>query len=380
MEVSGVVKLRGDECGEVVSVATTWEQQQRQASDEALVCSEQRVLLLDTRTREQRTMITAAAGAGGAGFTAACYQGDDKNNMLVAREDGHVCVYDRRRPDRPAHDIDCSGGEEVNGLWPHPSKHFVAATDDDGSVSILDARQGKVFKRLAPSQRAHTLITTTAAFLPNQRWEVLTAGMDCMLLRWLFSKGRVLERRHFKTDTEEDGRMFNPPLVHHMAINGPGNRLAIALGSGDVHVLDINQQAETRQRLQPSLVLTGKHTYDASRVAFLQDHDDNNARLVSCGNDRRVCVWDISRPGLPRPASSGGNGPATSSTKMAADARTQDEGAPDAGTDVDSSDSGSRLVHSTRCKYKINDLRAISATSIVFADTQGNICLGALKA
>lgn len=270
MDVCRIDHVDVDTSGEILALVST-----HSNPENIVTCCENQVLFFDVRSKANEGLVGIdQPNQQGLTLSGACFRGDDAQSLLISRADGLVWLYDTRKLNRPVYDLQCRVEDEINGLWAHPNNHFCAATDDQGAVHIIDAQRGRVFKRLPSSKNTHTLMCSSAAFLPRNNWEIFTGGMDCLALRWIYSKQRAIERLHFSgvhSDCEDVGKMFNPPLVHHLCINHSGNQLAVALGSGEVQLYSVNQSlGERKHRLQLALKLNSVHTYDVSRVAFVR--------------------------------------------------------------------------------------------------------------
>jgi plastocyanin len=169
-------------------------------------------------------------------------------------------------------------------------------------------------------------ICSAVQFRPHHPWEVMSGGLDCRMLRWDYGSGRV---RHSwsmaeaQADDGEDGvHLFNPPMVHSIAVGGTDDHLsqrvvAVARGDGAVVVYDVAAAASTRSGARKGArrgegTRAGKgggcggaspsgrprsvtaqlngHAASATHVAFARF--SGGRHLVSGGNDAQLVLWD----------------------------------------------------------------------------------------
>ncbi|KAF4037761.1 WD domain G-beta repeat [Phytophthora infestans] len=197
--------------------------------------------------------------------------------------------------------VDCADREvfqgnedEINVLSRHPGKHgkFLSAPDDAGDICVYDVDSHKLFKTL---RGQHANICSTAPFRPNAPWDLVSGGMDGLLLCWDFSRGRVKFSIDLNTGVNELGnsasaddagsstqQMFNPPLVHSLAFAPNGKSFAAGLGDASIAVVNFGSKQIVR-RLK-------HHNAMVSQVLFPAFSPES--RLVSTANDAKVCVWD----------------------------------------------------------------------------------------
>ncbi|ETM42072.1 hypothetical protein L914_12213 [Phytophthora nicotianae] len=209
-----------------------------------------------------------------------------------------VLTFDMRQP---ALIVNCADREvfqhnedEINVLSRHPGKHgkFLSAPDDTGDICVYDLESHCLFKTL---RGQHTNICSTAPFRPNAPWDLISGGMDGMLLFWDFSRGRVKFSIDLNTgvnglgnsaSVEESGsgtqQLFNPPLVHSLAFASNGKSFAAGLGDSSIAVVNFGSKQIVR-RLK-------HHGAMVSQVLFPAFSPDD--RLVSTANDAKVCMWD----------------------------------------------------------------------------------------
>ncbi|KAK7318830.1 hypothetical protein RJT34_03537 [Clitoria ternatea] len=220
--------------------------------------------------------------------------------------------------------------EEINKVVCNSKSSFLAAADDNGEVKIIDIHQQCLYKTL---RAGHTSICSTVEFLPWRSWEVLSGGLDSMLMLWDFSKGRpykVVDFATFNTSSGTTGQFVNPAFVHAIAV--PEGEMvdkvdkicAVARGDGAINVINIetemaairsksssnmqkgshskskdgssssntdaNQNGKKRLHLDYTL---GSHTAAVSCVAF-SSFGERGKFLISGGNDKLVKVWNWS--------------------------------------------------------------------------------------
>ncbi|KAG6960793.1 hypothetical protein JG688_00009414 [Phytophthora aleatoria] len=209
-----------------------------------------------------------------------------------------VLTFDMRQP---ALIVDCADRElfqhnedEINVLSRHPGKQgkFLSAPDDTGDICVYDLESHHLFKTL---RGQHTNICSAALFRPNAPWDLVSGGMDGLLLFWDFSRGRVKFSIDLKTgvnglgnsaSVEEAGsgtqQMFNPPLVHSLAFAPNGKSFAAGLGDASIAVVNFGSKQIVR-RLK-------HHGAMVSQILFPAFRPED--RLVSTANDAKVCVWD----------------------------------------------------------------------------------------
>ncbi|KAL4146748.1 hypothetical protein PRNP1_010505 [Phytophthora ramorum] len=207
-----------------------------------------------------------------------------------------VLTFDVRQP---ALIVDCADREvfqqnedEINVLSRHAGKNgkYLSAPDDTGDICVYDLENHRLFKTL---RGQHSNICSVAPFRPNAPWDLVSGGMDGLLLFWDFSRGRVKFSIDLNTGVnglgaaaEREGsgvqQMFNPPLVHSLAFAPNGKSFAAGLGDASIAVIDFGSKQVVRRLKRHGAMVSQAH-FPAFRP---QD------RLVSTANDAKVCVWD----------------------------------------------------------------------------------------
>ncbi|RMX70164.1 hypothetical protein KXD40_008652 [Peronospora effusa] len=211
-----------------------------------------------------------------------------------------VLTFDVRQPTLV---VNCADREvfqhsedEINVLSRHPGKQgkFLSVPDDTGDICVYDLESHCLFKTL---RMQHSNICSVAPFRPNATWDLVSGGMDGLLLFWDFFRGKVRFSVDLNTgvyglgnrdDTVGDDKessvqqMFNPPLVHSLAFAPNGKSFAVGLGDASIAVVDYRSK-QIKRRLK-------HHGAMVSQVHFAAFHPQD--RLVSAANDAKVCMWD----------------------------------------------------------------------------------------
>ncbi|KAK7400171.1 hypothetical protein VNO78_11371 [Psophocarpus tetragonolobus] len=220
--------------------------------------------------------------------------------------------------------------EEINKVVCNSQSSFLAAADDNGEVKIIDIRQQCLYKTL---RAGHTSICSTVEFLSWRSWEVISGGLDSMLMLWDFSKGRpykVVDFATFDASSGIAGRCVNPAFVHAIAVpevdmlDKLDKICAVARGDGAINVINIetemtatksksssnsrkashsrskdgssssNTDADQNGKKRLHLDYTlGGHTAAISSLAFSL-FGERGKFLISGGNDKLVKVWNWS--------------------------------------------------------------------------------------
>ncbi|CEG46017.1 WD40/YVTN repeat-like-containing domain [Plasmopara halstedii] len=224
-------------------------------------------------------------------------QGSESAYIYVAAGN-KVLTFDVRQPalivehtDRP---IFQQNEDEINTLSRHPGKNgkFLSAPDDAGNICVYDIESHQLFKKL---NGQHTNICSAAPFRPNAPWDLVSGGMDGLLLFWDFSRGRLKFSIDLNTGLNGLGdsaltkirnggtqQMVNPPLVHSLVFAPNGKSFVAGLGDASIAVVNFNSKQIVR-RLE-------HHSAMVSQVHFPAFRAED--RLVSVANDAKVCIWD----------------------------------------------------------------------------------------
>jgi cellulose synthase A len=246
--------------------------------------------------------------------------------------------------------------DEINSIDVDPTGSWIAAGDDSGEIQIISLRILKDSATATPASKAsppshktlrrgHTNICNAVSFRPSRPNEILSGGLDSRMVRWDFTKLRQLTTFTMTSssgggvfgDGDNSGGQFcNPPMINSLAVchedgiefpslvavaRGDGcvalyNGDAKATASGNVNYgsggsgknsSSKNTKASKKQssyengtsgsQEKPSSALfwsggahQGGHTAAVNCVSFLRDTAGN--KLISVGNDRKVCIWD----------------------------------------------------------------------------------------
>ncbi|KAL6763223.1 WD40-repeat-containing domain protein [Haematococcus lacustris] len=143
--------------------------------------------------------------------------------------------------------------DDINQVAVNAKATVLAAADDEGDVQVVDLVAAKVLRSLTG---AHTNIATSVTFRQHRPWELITAGCDCSLARWDFSRGKCLRRWTLgpASPGQEEAQLLNPPFAHALAtpaaVTGSASRpwcqlVAVAQGDGSVRVLDADSATDS---------------------------------------------------------------------------------------------------------------------------------------
>ncbi|ELR23338.1 WD domain, G-beta repeat-containing protein, partial [Acanthamoeba castellanii str. Neff] len=167
--------------------------------------------------------------------------GSQPSEMVFAAAGNKVFSFDLRKPDiiyktfetEYAHNQD-----EVNSLAISPNGRFLATCDDSGDVKIIDLQSNTLFKSL----RKHSNICSTVCFRGERRpWEVLSGGLDSLLVHWDFSRGRPIHHHDLVGLAMNSPQVVNPPFVHSIDVSADANVALAALGDNSVLIYDLDR-------------------------------------------------------------------------------------------------------------------------------------------
>ena len=204
-------------------------------------------------------------------------------NTFVYAVQNAVIFCDNRKWSSPVHTLTCNK-DEINEVSFHPSGKYVCAGDDSGEVKVMDIDDKKLFQTLSGE---HDNICSTAVFSVTKQWELFSGGLDCKLLRWNFSIGRLVGTTVVPKDLDEGGNCtVNPPFVYSIAAFPTGidnHILACALGNGVVALYSLREKKAARY-------VTSSQLHASSTVRVGHVRRSSTDLLVSGGNDGRVVV------------------------------------------------------------------------------------------
>jgi WD repeat-containing protein 53 len=217
----------------------------------------------------------------------------------------------------------------------------LAAADDSGEITLLDLSSSSSSSSSSSLsskilRRVHNNICSTVAFRSHRPWEVMSGGLDAMMVRWDFSRLKTVKKWNIATEatiaangaSSEQQQFINPPMVHCITTpygddvedGGIAKLVVVARGDGCVAVYDGDgrgrgnsgggqQRGGQRTKKKggknkdeedkvdgPLAVLrsdNGGHTSSANCVEFV--HGCGWQRVVSGGNDGRCVVWKWER-------------------------------------------------------------------------------------
>ncbi|KAJ8903670.1 hypothetical protein NDN08_004772 [Rhodosorus marinus] len=215
----------------------------------------------------------------------------EPHRLFVAAE-CDVREYDLRkegvvlREFRWKNSLGSSAEDEVNSLAVNEKGTYLASCDDAGDVAVLDLSGAAAECSRNPNairwkrmRKQHSNIASSVAFRRGTVWELLSGSFDCSVLGWDFGRGKTTS----KTDVnvaEDSTQVVNPPFVHKLeAENRHRGRVACALGSGDIVILDLGSS-------EP-IVSRGSNVHRAAATAVAWGTD----RLISGGIDCELVLW-----------------------------------------------------------------------------------------
>lgn len=210
--------------------------------------------------------------------------GSQSSEIVFAAAGNKVFSFDLRKPDiiyktfeaEYAHNQD-----EVNSLAISPNGRFLATSDDSGDVKIIDLQSNTLFKSL----RKHSNICSTVCFRGERRpWEVLSGGLDSLLVHWDFSRGRPIHHHDLVGLAMNSPQVVNPPFVHSIDVSADANVALAALGDNSVLIYDLDRDL-------PVVQLEDGHSTSVSQARFAQFSPSSH--VVSGGNDYSILLWNV---------------------------------------------------------------------------------------
>ena len=199
-----------------------------------------------------------------------------------------ILQFDTRQLSGPVHTYSYND-DEINQIALNEKETHIAACDDAGHVRVISTHDRRLFKTL----RKHTNICSTVTFRPKRQWELISGGLDSMLLQWDFSKSKNfcninMQEIGVQDEGSQDSYLVNPPFVHSVAISQDGNIVACGTENALVQIFDSSKRTlEYRKTFR-------FHTQGVSQVHFLPSADGvARELLVSGGNDGKIVIWEI---------------------------------------------------------------------------------------
>lgn len=123
--------------------------------------------------------------------TAVVFSPTDEHRIFVGAGKT-VLVFDLRNP-RGCVTKASLNYDDINEISVHEKGGYIASADDSGAIRILDVSRAsgiKSYKTLR-GKSAHTNICSTVKFRPRRAWELLSGGLDSMVLHCDFGRGQV---------------------------------------------------------------------------------------------------------------------------------------------------------------------------------------------
>jgi len=113
-----------------------------------------------------------------------------------------------------------------------------------------------------------------AAFAPNDDF-VVTCGKDNLVIMWNLTLKGTKDRVY---------RGHNEPVLN-VSVCSDGSRIASCDGAGVVIVWD--------PKVDNPIHIFSEHTDVVYSCVFGRECKDGKGRLITCGHDKRIMVWDI---------------------------------------------------------------------------------------
>mmetsp|Transcript_28876 Transcript_28876/g.112460 ORF Transcript_28876/g.112460 Transcript_28876/m.112460 type:complete len:323 (-) Transcript_28876:791-1759(-) len=215
----------------------------------------------------------------------------ESHRIFVAAE-CDVREYDLRKESvvlrefRWKNSLGSTAEDEVNSLAVNEKGTYLASCDDAGDVAVLDLSGAAAECSRNPNairwkrmRKPHSNIASSVAFRRGTAWELLSGSFDCTVVGWDFGRGKTTSKMDVNV-AEDSTQVVNPPFVHKLeAENRYRGRVACALGSGDIVILDLGSSQPIVGRG------TNVHLAAATTVAWGTD------RLVSGGLDSTLVIW-----------------------------------------------------------------------------------------
>ena len=206
------------------------------------------------------------------------------------------------------------------------------AVDDSGGATVVCGASGEL---LAQLEGAHENIAMAGVFVGGGHAQALTGGLDASLVLWDLEGGALLHQMQMSLPHPsdpavikpepvgggggggggggEDGggavegaaasasssQLFNPPLVHGLAVAPDGATVAAALGDSSVAILDVCEGEVTQNwRLVATHTAPVAHVHFA-RFVLARAPTAAGDTLISAGNDGCVVLWNCAHGAEP---------------------------------------------------------------------------------
>jgi len=173
--------------------------------------------------------------------------------------------------------------DEINKLALSACGQLVAAVDDSGDAKVVELQTGKLLKSLS---RQHSNVCTAVAFRRGKRSELVTGGLDQLVLIWDYRVGRVLRRFDLADQAShssaEPNKMLNPPMVNDIAVSKSDQHLAVARGDGVASIIHLRSgNEEIRCEL---------HSAAVTQVQLSSWSEDT---LLTGSNDATIAITNL---------------------------------------------------------------------------------------
>ncbi len=234
-------------------------------------------------------------------------------NAIAISVGRSVLVYDTNKdpPNTPSQRFLNCTKEEINHLSVNSGVEFMSACDDSGDVVILDIKRRGVFKRCS----GHDNICSCALFNPRRQWEIVSGGLDCRLIAWDYSKGKVTASmdmtRVEPPATPPSSYSVNPPMVHALCFIRDSPILAAGLGNGKVVLVNLARRNKLDVLSVVSMHSSSVNTIECAilRTTPIQEGKDAACKpsdkefeqqvLLSGGNDAKIVMATLTTNSAP---------------------------------------------------------------------------------
>ena len=356
--------------------------------------------------RASRAMVVPADGSdyGAAAAVTAVKLGSlgDAANWVYAAGGAQLYGFDLRAPGmllrEPARRL-TSSRDDIGQLAWHEESGALAAADDAGEIRVhataaADADAGGSL--LATLAGGHTSLCGSVAFRPGRAWEVYSAGLDAVCVRWDWRRAQRIATWPLASARPAGGaagpeQLLNPRHAHCLSFAPDGGTFALALGDGSVEVreaesgepvaaVDAHRAAASQAHFMPRLLHASALQRELADVAADEAMPSGGRPavlpLLSTGDDRQLRLWSVegvAGRGAATSAAPGGGGGGGGGKRLKAAA---EQGALAAsgeaeGMDEDDEDEeswwdaepGFRAMASTALPEKANWLTAVTAAA-----------------